>query len=59
MNLKEFANYILSNDYLWDYYIQHGIISLENDVEDISYLTVFDGKIDISDCYITNIKGIG
>lgn len=52
MNLKEFAKKILDNSLYWDYDIQYGIMSLDNDVQDISYLTVFNDKIDISDCYI-------
>lgn len=55
MNLKQLADYILENPNLWDYNIQHGIISLDNNVNtDISYLTVFDGRIELSDCIILN-----
>lgn len=55
MNLKQLADEILENPNLWDYNIQHGIISLDNNVDtDISYLTVFDGRIELSDCIILN-----
>lgn len=52
MNLKQLADDILENPNLWDYNIQHGIISLDNEFQDISYLTVFDGRIELSNCII-------
>lgn len=54
MNLKQLADHILENSDLWNYNIEHGIISLNNKFEDISYLTVFDGRIELSNCIILN-----
>ena len=58
MNLKEFSDYINNDPTLWEYEVQHGILSLCNDINDISYLTVYDKDIDISDCYIENSRNI-
>lgn len=58
MSLKEFADYIIKNKELHNYDIQHGILSLSNYVDDISYLTVYSENIDISDCYIINSRNI-
>lgn len=52
MTLKEFAEIILNNSDLWNYYLCDGIINLDNDIQDESYLHVHHGTIELLDCYV-------
>jgi len=54
MSLKEFADYINENSELHDYQIVGGILELDNDIHDSSYVICDGTRISIKDCYDEN-----
>lgn len=58
MTLKEFADLIINNSDFWEYELTDGIIRLDNDFQDTSYLHISNESIYIRDCYIQNTQTI-
>lgn len=54
MSLKEFADYINENSELYNYQILNGVLELDNDIHDSSYIVVNGNWISVKDCYTQN-----